>query len=76
VLPKPSPGSKPKHLPGRTMTINPAAMPAGTELSFGNFRLANGGQTSFTLISKGSYTCTSIAPAAPPPGGAEISFSG
>jgi hypothetical protein len=68
-------GSKPKHLPDRTMTINPAAMPAGTELSFGNFQLANGAQTSFALIDTGSYTCTSTAPTAPPPGGAEISFS-
>jgi hypothetical protein len=45
------------------MTINPAAMPAGTEPSFGNFRLANGEQTYFTLIDTGSYTCTSTAPA-------------
>ena len=70
-----SPGTKPKHLPDRTMTINPAAMPAGTELSFGNFQLANGEQTSFALIDTASYTCTSTAPTAPPPGGAEISFS-
>jgi hypothetical protein len=41
------------------------------ELSFGNFRLQDGRmQTSFTLISTRSYTCTSIAPTAPPPGGA------
>ena len=26
----------------RTITINPAAMPAGTDLSFGNFQLTNG----------------------------------
>jgi hypothetical protein len=57
------------------MTIDPAAMPAGTELSFGNFQLANGEQTSFTLIDTGSYTCTSTASTTPPPGGAEISFS-
>jgi hypothetical protein len=78
-LPAPSPGTspgpKPRHLPDRTMTINPAAMPAGTELSFGNFQLANGAQTSFALIDTASYTCTSTAPAAPPPGGAEIGFS-
>jgi hypothetical protein len=45
----------------RTITINPAAMPAGTELSFGNFQLTNGEQTNFALIDKGSYTCTAHA---------------
>ena len=50
--------------------INPAEMSAGMELSLGNFRLQNGRmQTSFTLISTRSYTCTSIAAAAPPTGG-------
>ena len=39
-------------------------MPAGTELSFGNFQAANGEQTYFTLIDTGSYSCTSTAPAA------------
>lgn len=75
-LPKLPLGSKPKHLPERTMTINPAEMPAGTELSFGNFQLANGEQTSIALIDTSSYTCTSTAPATPPPGGVEFSFSG
>jgi hypothetical protein len=42
-----------------TVTFNPAPMPAGTELSFGSFRLANGPQAYFTLIHTGSYTCTS-----------------
>jgi hypothetical protein len=45
----------------RTITINPAAMPTGTELSFGNFQLTNGEQTNFALIDKGSYTCTAHA---------------
>jgi hypothetical protein len=58
------------------MTINPAAMPAGTELSFGNFQVANGEQTFFTLIDTNSYTCTSTAPTAPPPAGGEIGRSG
>jgi hypothetical protein len=58
------------------LTINPEAMPAGTELSFGNFKLANGEQTSLALIDTGSYTRTSTAPATPPPGGVEVSFSG
>jgi hypothetical protein len=53
----------------RTITINPAAMPAGTELSFGNFRVSAGPETAIQLIDTNSYTCTSTAPAAPPPGG-------
>jgi hypothetical protein len=72
----PLPGTKPRHLPDRTMTINPAEMPAGTELSFGNFQLANGQETLLALIDTGSYSCTSTAPAAPPPGGLEFSLSG
>jgi hypothetical protein len=51
-----------------TTIINPAAMPSGTELSFGNFpdgtsyfrRL-----TAFTLIDPGSYTCSTTPPAPP-----------
>jgi hypothetical protein len=77
-LPPPSPReiAKSKHLPNRTMTINPAAMPAGTELSFGNFRLANGEETLFALIDTGSYTCTSTAPSTPPPGASgAVSFT-
>jgi hypothetical protein len=71
----PPPGKKHRLPPLGTMTINPAAMPAGTELSFGNFQLRNGEQTSFALIDIDSYTCTSTAPTAPPAEGAEISFS-
>jgi hypothetical protein len=51
-----------------TMTINPAAMPPDTELSFGYFRLSSGQETVDTLIDINSYTCTSTAPVAPPPG--------
>ena len=51
-----------------TMTINPAAMPADTELSFGYFRLSPGQETVDTLIDTNSYTCTNTAPVAPPPG--------
>jgi hypothetical protein len=47
-------------------------MPAGTELSFGNFQLANASQTSVALIDTRSYTCTSTAPTAPPPDGVMI----
>lgn len=47
----------------RIITINPAAMPAGTELSFGSFQVATGQETVFTLIDTGSYSCTSTMPA-------------
>jgi hypothetical protein len=64
------PGTVSDPGPRHAVVINPAAMPAGMELSFGNFQLRDGRmQTSFTLISTGSYTCTSTAPTAPPPGG-------
>jgi hypothetical protein len=52
----------------QTMTINPAAMPDGTELSFGYFRLPWGQETVAGLIDTSSYTCTSTAPTGPPPG--------
>jgi hypothetical protein len=60
--------SVPAVQPGEapTVTINPAGMPAGTELSFGNFQLANGGKTFVALIDSGSYTCTSTAPVGAP----------
>jgi hypothetical protein len=53
------------------VTINPAAMPAGTELSFGNVQLTNGRQIFFTLIDTGSYTCTT-APTTPSGDGAQL----
>jgi hypothetical protein len=59
-----------QHVTDRTITINPAAMPAGTELSFGNFQLATSQQTTIALIDTTSYTCTSTAPTTLPPGGA------
>jgi hypothetical protein len=52
-----------------TITFDPAAMPAGTELSFGFFQLTSGGQQlSFALIDTSAYSCTSTAPgpAGPP----------
>jgi len=66
------PGSPADPGPVRAVVINPPAMPAGTELSFGNFQLANASQTSVALIDTRSYTCTSIAPTAPPPDGVVI----
>ena len=65
----------------RTMTINPAAMPAGTELSFGYFHTAPtvgtpaGAATAIALIDTNSYNCASTAVTAtgpPPPGAVEI----
>ena len=44
------------------VTINPAAIPAGTELSFGNFELASSGRTLIGLIDDGSSTCASTPP--------------
>jgi hypothetical protein len=50
-----------------TITIDPAAMPAGTELSVGDFQLSSGEysgeqQADFVLIDTSSYTCTSTPP--------------
>ena len=58
----------------RTITINPAAMPAGTELSFGNFQFSAGQETVIALIDTSSYTCTSTAPATLPPDGALLHY--
>ena len=63
------PGSPADPGPVQAVVINPAAMPAGTELSLGNFHFANASQTSVALIDTRSYTCTSTAPTAPPPDG-------
>jgi hypothetical protein len=60
----------------RTMTINPAAMPPGTELSFGYFQLAPaagtpaGEGTALALIDTNSYNCatTAVTATTPPPG--------
>jgi hypothetical protein len=45
-----------------TITFNPAAMPAGTELSFGDFQLISQQQVDFMLVSTSSYTCTNTPP--------------
>ncbi|HEY6478930.1 MAG TPA: hypothetical protein VIZ00_02805 [Streptosporangiaceae bacterium] len=50
-----------------TITIDPSAMPAGTELSFGNFRITSGEfagelQADMDLIDTSSFTCTSTPP--------------
>ena len=81
--PAPAPLSRvlsfyPNYGPGRhviprgvhpTVTFNPAAMPAGTELSFGVFQLGSGEQqTDFMLINTSSYTCANTPLQAPPDG--------
>ena len=67
-------GPNPAPSPPPTYTINPAAMPAGTELSFGIEQippgypnLPEGTETFMELIDTNSYTCSS-APSAHPPG--------
>jgi hypothetical protein len=59
-----------------TITIKPSAMPAGTELSFGDFRLPVGRQLDLALIKTNSHTCTSTAPTATPADGAAFSYFG
>jgi hypothetical protein len=65
-----------RQLNNPTVTINPATIPAGTELSIGAFQVANGDNTALALISKNSYTCTGTAPTAPPSGGALLHWNG
>jgi hypothetical protein len=54
--------------PSDTVTINPAAISSGTELSFGYFQLSSGQETAMGLIDANSYTCTSTTPTTPPSG--------
>ncbi len=54
-----SPGSGPQP----TLTIDPSKIPAGTELTVGDFNLATGQQEAeVALMSSSSYTCTSTPP--------------
>ena len=60
------------------ITIDPSAMPAGAELSFGYFQLSSGPaageqQADVVLIDTSSYTCTSAPPdpSGPPAGDGE-----
>jgi hypothetical protein len=56
-----------------TLTFNPAAMPAATELSFGVFQHSSGEQQAdFVLVNSGSYTCSSTQPQGPPAGGVQF----
>jgi hypothetical protein len=59
--------STPTAVAQPTMTIDPSAIPAGTELSVGNFQLTSGAysgeqQADFVLIDASSYTCSSTPP--------------
>lgn len=46
-----------------TITINPSAIPAGTELSVGDFQLGSSEQQAdFVLINTSSYTCSNTPP--------------
>ncbi|MEA2486104.1 MAG: hypothetical protein QOD46_1215 [Actinomycetota bacterium] len=54
-----------------TITIDPTAMPAGTELSFGEFKLNMGVEmATYGLIHQGSYNCSSTLPTSSPSSGA------
>jgi hypothetical protein len=64
------------HVQNPTLTINPATMPAGTELSVGAFQVSNGDDTALALVSTNSYTCTSTAPTTPPSSGALLHWNG
>jgi hypothetical protein len=70
----PPPGEAGGHQQGRspTITIDPAALPAGAELSFGIFQPPAGPSplTAISLTDASSYTCASSTSATPPPGGA------
>jgi hypothetical protein len=61
-----------------TVTLDPAAMPAGTELSIGYFQLTRGEQqASFALIDTSSYSCTNTPPGpAGPPDGSQLLYGG
>jgi hypothetical protein len=74
----PPPAQAPSSAPGwfqgsgkqLTVTINPAALPAGTEVSFGNFQYSsnNSTDTAIELIDTNSNTCSSTLPAPPAAG--------
>jgi hypothetical protein len=72
----PGPGtSTPQSGVQRTITIDPSAMPAGAELSFGYFQLASGQlageqEAEVVLVDTSSYTCTSTPPDLNGPGAA------
>ena len=68
-FPRPFQGGS-QQVQNSPVTIDPAAIPAGTELSVGTFQVSNGLQTALALIDTNSYTCTTTVPTTSPPGGA------
>jgi hypothetical protein len=68
--------SGPQQVHNPTVTINPATMPAGTELSVGAFHVTHGYDTALALVTTNSYTCTSTAPTTLPSGGALLHWNG
>jgi hypothetical protein len=60
--------SAPRHLAdgSTTVTISPAAIPPGSELSIGYFQVSGGGGIHITLVpEQAPLTCTSTPPARP-----------
>jgi hypothetical protein len=77
VYPFLGPGNHVLRVVHPTITFNPAAMPAGTELSFGVFQLSPGRQQAdFALIDANSYTCASTPPLLPPDQGGQLQTGG
>jgi hypothetical protein len=61
------PGVGPQPIRQPTITIDPSKIPAGTELTVGDFHLTAGPaagaqEAEFALMKSGSYTCTSTPP--------------
>jgi hypothetical protein len=48
--------------PQPTITIDPSRIPAGAELTVGDFQLPSGEQQALSLMNSSSYTCTSTPP--------------
>jgi hypothetical protein len=70
------PGKPPPDQSSLSITIDPAAIPAGTSLSIGDFQLGpDKQQASLALIDTSSFTCSSTPPGPDgPPGGTQIIF--
>jgi hypothetical protein len=64
VVSGPGPGTwQPGPVPKPTITIDPSKIPAGAELTVGDFKLPTGEQqANFSLMNSNSYTCTSTPP--------------
>lgn len=68
VFPPMTSGTGP--VPDPSITLDPAAVPSGTELSIGEFPVSDGQQAVLTLVTPGAYSCSSTMPTTVPPGGA------